>query len=164
MLGKTALNLAFGLVLVAARPASGFRNCEAENSDAWAASTRYTVGELTFDEVTGLASGTETVYNYSNTYETGAAECHVTYELTGNYVAGVDVFVLAARRSNFSDSCPTAVLRSDYPPDLLLSFQLAHRDDGSAVLNQADSGEYLAAASWEPGRAVYKTGEQCSIF
>jgi hypothetical protein len=36
--------------------------------------------------------------------------------------------------------------------------------DGSAVVNSADSGEQLAGGSWQPGRAVYKTGEQCSIF
>ena len=46
MIGKKRIFFAGGIVLAWASGASGFRNCEIQDSDAWAASTRYTVGEL----------------------------------------------------------------------------------------------------------------------
>ncbi|MEE4143460.1 MAG: hypothetical protein V2I26_01560 [Halieaceae bacterium] len=164
MYGKRTVSIAGGLALIWASGASGFRTCETQGSDAWSASTRYTVGELTFDDATGYASGTETFYNYSNSYAAGPGECHVTYELSGSYVPGVEVFVLNATRTNYSDSCPHSLLRIEYPETLSHSFQMAYADDGSAVVNSADSGELVAGGSWQPGRAVFKTGEQCSIF
>ena len=164
MYGNKAVLIASGFALVWANGASGFRNCETQESAAWNASTRYTVGELAFDDVTGSASGTETFYNYSNTYAAGPGECHVTYELNGSYVAGVEVFVLSATRTNYSDSCPAALLRIEYPESLSHSFQVEYAQDGSVVFNSADSGEPLAGGSWQEGRAVYKTGEQCAIF
>ena len=151
-------------LLVAAGPVSAFRNCGAENSEAWSAATRYTVGELAFDDITGLASGTETIYNYSNTYDSHIGECHVTYELSGSYVPGVEVFVLNGTRSNYSDTCPPELLRIEYPADLLLSFQMQPAQDGSAVVSRADSGLHFAEGTWQPGKAVFKTGELCSIF
>jgi len=164
MYGSRTVSIASGLALIWASSASAFRTCETQDSDAWSASTRYTVGELSFDDATGSASGTETFYNYSNTYAAESGECHVTYELAGSYVAGVEVFVLNATRTNYSDSCPPALLRIEYPETLSHSFQMEYASVGSAVVNSADSGEQLAGGSWQPGRAVYKTGEKCSIF
>jgi len=151
-------------LLVVSGPAGAFRNCDTQDSDAWSAATRYTVGELTFNDTTGLASGTETIYNYSNAYDTSKGECHVTYELSGSYVAGVEVFVLNGTRSNYSDTCPPDLLRIEYPTDLLLSFQMQPAQDGSAVVSSADSGVHLADGYWQPGKAMFKTGEICSIF
>jgi hypothetical protein len=152
------------LALAGAGKAGAFRNCEAERDDAWSAATSYSVGELAFDDTTGIASGTETIYNYSNAYPTGIGECHVTYELSGSYVPGVEVFVLNATRSNYSDSCPPALLRVEYPENRHHSFQMTHARDGTAVLNSADNGDFLADGSWQPGKAVFKTGELCSLF
>ena len=163
MLGKTAI-LVSSALLVVSGPASGFRNCGTEDSDAWSAATRYTVGEFAFDDTTGLASGTETIYNYSNIYDSHKGECHVTYELSGSYVPGVEVFVLNGTRSNYSDTCPPELLRSEYPADLLLSFQMQPAQDGSAVVSSADSGAHFAEGFWQPGKAMFKTGEHCSIF
>lgn len=164
MCGNRTIFIATGFTLLWASSASGFRTCETADSDAWSATTRYTVGELAFDDITGSASGTETFYNYSNAYATGAGECHVTYELSGSYVPGVEVFVLNATRTNYSDTCPAGLLRIEYPATLSHSFQMQYESDGSALVNSADSGELLAGGSWQPGRAVYKTGEQCTIF
>lgn len=164
MFGKKVTLFSISLLLSAAGPASAFRNCGNDNSDAWSAATRYTVGELAFDDTTGLASGTETIYNYSNAYDTNNGECHVTYELSGSYVPGVEVFVLSGTRSNYSDSCPPELLRIEYPADLLLSFQMQPAQDGSAVVSSADSGASFAEGSWQPGKAFYKTSELCSIF
>jgi hypothetical protein len=164
MMDTKAIIFATGCAMIWAGEASGFRNCEVEDSDAWTAATSYTVGELTFSDTTGLASGTETIYNYSNAYATGGGECHVTYELNGNYVSGSEVFVLSATRSNYSDTCPAAVLATQYPATILHNFQMEHSQDGSAVLNSGDNGDFLADGSWQSGRAVYKTGERCSLF
>jgi hypothetical protein len=162
--GIKALFPLAGFALLWASGADAFRTCLTQDSDAWSASTRYTVGELAFDDTTGLVTCTETFYNYSNTYDTGASECHVTYELTGSYVPGAEVFVLDASRSNYSESCPPALLRIEYPATLSHSFQMKPAEDGSAVVSSADSDAYLAEGSWQPGRAYFKTGEQCTIF
>ncbi len=154
---------AMGMLLFALQ-AQGFRNCEPADGDAWSASTAYLVGEITFDETTGLASGTETRYNYGNTYGAGTGECHVTYELNGNYVAGVEVFTFSATRTNFSDSCPQRLLASDFPEHRLYALQIELAPDGVAVVHRADNQDYLAAGTWLPGRAMYKTPEQCTIF
>ena len=164
MIGKRAILFVSGLAVVWAGNASAFRGCETENSDAWSAAASYTVGELAFDDTTGLASGTETIYNYSNTYPASIGECHVTYELSGSYVPGVEVFVLSATRTSHSESCPPALLSMEYPETTSHSFQMQPLEDGSAMMNSGDSGELLAQGSWQPGRAVYKTGERCSVF
>ena len=147
-----------------ADPASAFRNCGNDDSEAWSAATRYIVGEVDFDDTTGLASGTETIYNYSNSYDTDNGECHITYELSGSYVPGVEVFVLNGDRTSYSDTCPTDLLRDQYPADRLLSFQMEPAQDGSAVVSRADSGISFAEGSWQPGKAVFKTGELCAVF
>jgi len=152
-----------GVMFLAAH-AQGFRNCEPADGDAWSASTAYLVGEITFDPTTGLASGTETRYNYGNTYGTGIGECHVTYELNGNYVPGVEVFTFSATRTNFSDTCPQRLLASDFPEQRLYALQIELAPDGVAVVHRADNHDYLAAGTWLPGRAMYKTPEQCTIF
>ena len=164
MIDKRAILIVSSLTLIWSGSASGFRNCGTGDSDAWAASTSYTVGELSFDDITGLASGTETIYNYSNTYAATVGECHVTYELAGSYVPGVEVFVLSATRTNFSETCPPGLLHTEYPETMAYNFQMAPEADGSAVLNSGDNGDFLADGSWQPGKAVFKTGEQCSIF
>jgi hypothetical protein len=163
MFSKKASLVSIALLVVSSQ-ASAFRNCGNEDSEAWSAATSYTVGEVAFDDTTGLASGTETIYNYSNTYDSHQGECHVTYELNGSYVPGVEVFVLAGTRSNYSETCPPDLLRIEYPADLLLSFQMQPAQDGSAVVNRADSGLSFAEGTWQPGKAVFKTGELCSIF
>lgn len=155
--------LLFAVALLVVGHASAFRNCSIADSDAWSAETHYTVSELAFDDITGTASGTETIYNYSNAYPTGG-ECHVTYELSGSYVPGVEVFVLNATRSNYSDTCPDSVLRIQYPATRLQTLQVDHGADGAAVVSSGDSGEFLADGSWQRGKAVYKTGEECSLF
>ncbi|MBK6511134.1 MAG: hypothetical protein IPG06_18000 [Haliea sp.] len=100
MFGKRILLYLGGfLIVLSANTVAAFRNCNTQDSDAWSASTRYTVGEISFDAASGLASGTETNYNYSNAHADGIGECHVTYELSGTYVPVVEVFVLNARRS-----------------------------------------------------------------
>lgn len=144
--------------------AAGFRNCGAEYGNAWSAASHYTVGEIAFDGTTGTASGTETRYNYSNHDAGGTGECHVTYELTGTYDAVVEVFTFDATRTNYSASCPPALLGAEYPPSRLYALQMAFAEDGSAVVRSAASGETLASGSWGSGRAVYKTVEQCTIF
>jgi hypothetical protein len=163
MTSRKSIFLAGGIALAWAGGASGFRNCDMQDSDSWSAATSYMVGELSFDEVTGLASGTETLYNHSNTYVTGE-ECHVTYELEGNYVPGSEVFVLSATRSSYSESCPPELLEAQYPANLQRNFQMAFAADGSARLNSADNGDFLAEGSWQRGSTTYKTGERCSMF
>lgn len=144
--------------------ASAFRNCDTQDSYAWSADSHYTVGEIAFDSTTGEASGTETRYNYSNHYPNDALECHVTYELIGTYNPGVEVFTLSATRTNYSDSCPPGLLKVEYPESRLYALQMKFTADGSAQVSRAESGELLATGSWESGRAMYKTGEQCSAF
>ena len=55
-----------------------FRVCNDENIDVYSASTRYVVGEISYDEMSGEANGTETTYNYGNRDFEGFIECHVT--------------------------------------------------------------------------------------
>jgi hypothetical protein len=144
--------------------ASGFRSCDMADSYAWSASTHYTVGEIAFDAVTGRASGTETRYNFSNDAGDGTGECHVTYELTGTYDVGVEVFTLDASRTNYSESCSPALLGVEYPQSRLYALQMAFNEDGTARVSSAASGEMLASGSWQAGRAFYKTAEECTIF
>jgi hypothetical protein len=164
MIAKKATFSAMCMLLVLAGNAYGFRSCDIPDSHAWSAATRYTVAELDFDETTGLVTGTETIYNYSNHFSDGHGECHVTYELSGSYVPGVEVFLVDGRRTNYSDSCPGELLSVEFPPAVLHSMQMEYDDGGSAVVKTADSGEFLAHGSWEPGKATYKTGEVCTIF
>ncbi len=164
MSGKRVFVYLGGFLLVlSANTVAAFRNCNTQDSDAWSASTRYTVGELNFDAASGLASGTETNYNYSNAHADGIGECHVTYELSGTYVPVVEVFVLNARRSNYSDTCSDALLRVEYPSDRFLTLQVELAPGGSAVVHNVENGDFPAFGIWQAGTVVYKTQEQCSI-
>ena len=144
--------------------AAAFRTCDVANSHAYAASTQYVVGEIVFDQMTGLASGTKTIYNYANQDADGFTECHVTYELSGSYTPGAETFVLDARRTNYSAACPPKLIDIDYPTDLTYSLQMEFGADGTSQVSIADSGEFLAHGSWEAGMTVYKTSESCAIF
>ncbi len=144
--------------------ATAFRNCNIENSHAYLASTRYLVGEVEFDPVTGLASGTQTIYNYSNQRDSGFQECHVTYELTGSYSPGSGTFVLDAHRTNFSQDCPRELIALSYPADRTYALQMEFGESGITDVHLADNGEVLARGSWEDGRTVYKTPETCTAF
>ena len=144
--------------------AAAFRNCDLENDHAYLATTHYMVGEIEFDAVTGTASGTKTIYNFSNQREDGFEECHVTYELTGSYTAGSGTLVLDARRTNFSPGCPRELIAGDYPADRTYALQVDFDDGGSAAVHAADNGDLLAQGSWGAGRAVYKTAETCTVF
>ena len=159
---RYALLVAPALVLAAETHA--FRSCGTDVGNAYSAATRYTVGEIDFDDTSGLAAGTETTYNYSNSAGDTATECHVTYELSGTYVPGVEVFVLDATRTNYSPSCPSRNLDMEYPPNRLYSLQLELNDGGRARVSLADNGEVFAQGSWGAGRAVYKTEEHCTYF
>ena len=144
--------------------ALAFRSCDLENSEAFEARTRYVVGEIDFDAVTGAAGGTETTYNYSNRGEAGFTECHVTYELSGSYEPVSRTFLLNARRSNHSSVCPASLIKFRYPDELVYSLQVSFADDGEPVVLQAASGQFFAEATWSEGRTAYKTGEECTIF
>jgi hypothetical protein len=144
--------------------ANAFRNCDIDNSDAWFASTRYTVSEIEFDPVTGLASGSRTIYNYANHYRQGGDACHVTYELSGSYGAGSGTFVLDARRTNVSHTCPPEVIARDYPVETTYAVQMQFEADGAATMRRADSGEFMASGAWGEGRTVFTTPEICTAF
>ena len=161
---QTYLFIATVIALSWGSGASAFRNCETADSSGFSASTKYTVGEVDFDEVTGLASGTETTYNYSNEHYDSFVECHVTYELDGNYVSGGGVFVLDATRTNHSASCPTDFLEINYPDNVLHSLQVEFDEGGQAVVKNAASAEFFAYGSWASGTAVYKTDEKCTEY
>lgn len=150
--------------LALATSAHGFRTCDTPDSQAYVASTRYVVGEIEFDGETGIAAGTETNYNYSNELADGGSECHVTYELSGSYVPGVEVFVLDATRTNYSPSCPSSSFEIDYPASRMYAMQMEFNEGGVALVSSADSGELVARGSWHAGRAMYKTPETCTIF
>ena len=160
-LSCTALYLA---AAIGPWPAAAFRNCDVENSYAYLASTQYTVEEIEFDPVTAWASGTRTIYNYSNRQDHSFEECHVTYELSGSYAAGSGTFVMEGRRTNYSRACPPEMITETYPPALAYALQVDFGGDGATVVNLADNGDTLARGSWEAGRTVYKTPETCTLF
>jgi hypothetical protein len=154
----------FTAILLAHQSVSAFRGCGNGDSDAWSATTKYTIGELVFDNTTGMASGRETIYNYSNSYDALLGECHVTYELSGNYVSGVEFFLLDGTRSSYSNTCPDELLETEFPPDLLFSIQMQRTQDGSVTVTSTSSGQHVARGSWTSGSVYYKTDEQCQIF
>lgn len=158
---------ALAAILAAVGTVSGgahaYRACDAAHSDGFTAST-YTVGELEFDPVTGLASGTQTTYNHPLAEATGFSECHVTYALSGSYTPGVDTFVLDGERSIYSPGCPARLIDADYPASRYFALQMLFLEDGSAQVTAADSGELLARGSWRPGQTHFKTKESCRYF
>lgn len=144
--------------------AAAFRTCDTDNSGAFAASTKYIVGELAFDETTGLATGTETTYNYANRDFEGFSVCHVTYELSGNYEPGSSTFFLDAIRTNFSPECPSDLIEFEYPDSLMYTLQMTLDDAGALEVHTADRADFFATGSWGDGRTSYKTDETCSMF
>lgn len=144
--------------------ANGFRTCDQENSEAFSASTQYVVGEISFNRDTGIASGTETTYNYANRAFEGFSQCHVTYELSGSYESSTETFILDARRTAHSSTCPDFLIDLEYPSDQTYALQMTFDSGGASAVHRADSGEFLAYGSWEGGRTNYKTDEKCTIF
>lgn len=147
-----------------AAPALAFRSCPGADNDQFGAATQYMVGELSFDADTGLAGGTQTTYNYTSMAGEGVSECHVTYELAGNFLPVSNIFVLDATRTNYSENCTSDLIDYDYPETRSYLLQMQFAADGSSVVNMADSGEVLARGSWASGRALYKTDEQCTLL
>ena len=145
-------------------PAAAFRVCDTDNSYAFSAATQYTVGEITFDDTTGLVSGTETTYNYTNRDLEGLSECHITYEFSGIVESGSGTFVIDAQRTNYSPSCPDDLIDIKYPSQRRQVLQIKFETDGSSEVRSADSGELLTNAEWETGRVAYSTPEKCTIF
>ena len=163
-----AVRISVLLVLVvsfaAAKNALAFRSCDAENSDAYTASTQYVVGEIAFDPITGIASGTETTYNHSNTAFEDFGECHVTYELSGSFESASGTLVLDARRTNHSAACPPDFIAVDYPAERLYALLIELGGDGSTLVHLADNGELIAQGEWSPGSTAYRTPETCTMF
>ena len=164
LINRHALCYAISLFIAGPESANAFRNCNVGDGTAWSATTEFRVGELVFNDATGSASGRETIYIFSNTYGEGLGECHVTYELSGSYVAGVDFFVLDGVRSSHSNACPRNILEAQYPLDLRFSIQMERQQDGSLVVNSASNESYIAHGNWKEGSAYYKTEERCKIF
>ena len=154
------------LISIAALPlhAKAFRSCDVEYSEAYLATTQYTVTELSFDAASGVANGTETTYNHTNSAESQSTECHVTYELSGSIEPVSGVVVLNAYRSNHSVSCQQAVVEQAYPAERLYALVLELNDDGRAKVRLADNGELVASGDWAEGFTAFRTGEICSLF
>ncbi|MEH6585906.1 MAG: hypothetical protein V7720_05065 [Halioglobus sp.] len=144
--------------------ADAFRSCEVEHSDAYLATTQYSVTEIFFDVITGMASGTETIYNHTNDAEGDSIECHVTYELAGSIEPVSGVMVFDAHRTNHSVSCPVGEIAYNYPEDRFYSLLVEFSENGKADVRLADSGELIAGGDWSDGVASYRTGEVCSLF
>lgn len=159
-----ALVAAFFLAVVPNSPAFAFRNCDMENSFAFSAATQYVVGEISFDGTTGLASGTETIYNHANRESEGFTVCHVTYEFSGVFEPVSGTFVLDGRRTNYSLTCPGELIAMTYPSERLYALYIEFDMDGSAAVHSAANGELLARGDWGDGATVYRTGEECTIF
>lgn len=145
-------------------PAIAFRVCDTDNSYAFSAATQYTVGEIAFDATTGLVSGTETTYNYTNQDFEGFTECHVTYEFSGIVEPGSGTFVLDAQRTNYSPACTGDFIEIKYPSNRRHVLQITFESDGTSEVHSADSGELLSNGEWQAGRVAYSTPEVCTIF
>ena len=164
MAARSCLLLAVFIAASFTGEAQAFRTCTTEDSDAYTASTQYVVGETAFDPDTGLASGTETTYNHSNTSLQGFGECHVTYELTGSFESSSGTLVLDARRTNHSVSCSAEFIEVSYPRERLYALLIELGGDGRATVHLADNGELLAQGEWSPGSTAYRTRETCTMF
>jgi hypothetical protein len=152
------------LTLAWSSSAAAFRVCDTDNSYAFAAATQYKVGEIAFDDTTGLVSGTETTYNYTNHDFDSFSECHVTYEFSGIVESGSGTFVLEAQRTNYSPACPGDLIDINYPAHRRHVLQIQFEADGTSEVRRADSGELLINGEWEAGRVTYNTPEVCTIF
>ena len=161
------LNLFIVLSLVSlawSSAAAAFRVCDADNSYAYSATTQYAVGEIAFDHENGLASGTETTYNYSNREEEGFSQCHVTYEFSGMFEPGSGTLILEAQRTNQSETCPDDLITYEYPNTRQYVWQLEFKDDETFQVLLADSGEVMASGEWDADKTLYRTDEKCTIF
>ncbi|MEP4148443.1 MAG: hypothetical protein ABJL54_14595 [Halioglobus sp.] len=156
------------LILVSAitlpLPATAFRSCEVEHSEAYLATTQYKVTELSFDFTSGEANGTETTYTHSNNADSESTECHVTYELSGSIEPVSGVVVLDAHRSNHSVSCQDGLVEQAYPADRLYALVLEFGEGGHAQVRRADNGDLIASGDWAEGVTAFRTGEVCSLF
>ena len=152
------------VLLMWSSAAAAFRVCDASNSYAYTATTQYAVGEIAFDRENGLASGTETTYNYSNREQEGFSQCHVTYELSGMFEPGSGTLILEAQRTNQSDTCPEELISFEYPSTRQYVWQLEFKEDKTFQVLLADSGEIMASGEWDTGKTTYRTDETCTIF
>ena len=163
-MSRPLILIAPAIVLLWSASAAGFRACDIDNSYAFSAATRYVVGEISFDPVTGQASGTETTYNYANQDDDGFTECHVTYKLSGIFEPGTGTFLLDTERTNHSVTCQEDFISINYPDTGRYALQMDFDPDGTSLVNSADSGQLVASGEWRPGRTNYKTIEECTIF
>lgn len=164
MLKRNLYLLASCIALSHPLTAFAFRSCTVENSQAFSAATRYVVGEIAFDHITGQASGTETTYNHANNRPGEFGECHVTYALSGSFESASGTLVLDARRTNHSATCPPELVAAEYPAERLYALVMRLSGDGHALVHRADSGELLARGEWSAGATSYKTREICTMF
>ncbi len=152
------------LLLATAQPVQAFRNCQIEgDSNAFRGSSRYLVGELTYEAGTGSASGTETHYTYSNAGPAGLAECHVTYELTGIYDDAGALLLLDAERTNQSRDCDPGFVDTEFPSYRSYSMTLRQSGEGLTELVDASSGLVMASGDPSGGALLYRTAESCSL-
>jgi hypothetical protein len=162
MVKHTFFTLVAAISLVWSSAGYAFRACDDDNIDVYSAATRYVVGQISYDEATGQANGTETTYNYGNRDFEGFIECHVTYELSGIIEVGSSTFVLDARRTNHSAVCPSEMIDAQYPSETLYVFQMDFKSDGTSKVHLGSSGELFASGDWKDGKTVYQTPEECA--
>ena len=159
-----ALNLALVLFLGGGAPAQAFRNCQIDgDSAAFRGSSRYLVGELTYEAASGAASGTETHYNYSNVGPAGLNECHVTYELSGIYDDAGALLLLDAELTNQSHGCDPDFVDAEFPDYRSYTITLRKSDEGITELLDAGSGIVLARGDPAEGTLLYRTDEACML-
>lgn len=164
MTGRSWRLLLLSIAALHSSGVSAFRSCDMEDSFAYVATTQYTIAEITFEATTGIASGTETIYNHSNDAIDGHLECHVTYELSGSYEPASGTLVLDAHRSNHSISCPAELIAAGYPQERLYALLIELEREGGMRVSLADSGEQIAEGEWSQGATAYRTKETCTAF
>ena len=71
---------------------------------------------------------------------------------------GVEVFVLAATRSNYSDTCRRNCFTVEYPAITLHTFQIEHAEDGTAVLTAGTAGPTSPTGSGSRARRSTRPG------
>lgn len=152
------------LLLMAAQPGQAFRNCQIDgDSAAYRGSSAYLVGEIAYEAASGLASGTETHYTFSNAGPAGLSECHVTYELNGIYDEASALLVLDAQRTNQSRSCEPDLIDARFPDYRSYSMSLRQSPEGLTELVDAASGLVLANGDPSGGALLYRTDESCAL-
>ncbi len=164
MARPSATIIFLALMLISSQQVFAFRNCDMENSFAFSAATQYLVGEILFDQTTGQASGTETIYNHANREFEGFTVCHVTYELSGVFEPVSGTFVLDGTRTNHSVACPGELIALTYPSERLYALYIEIDADGSTAVHSAASGALLAKGDLDGEAIAYSTGEECTIY